>query len=141
MKIKEFMTKDIILINEDTTVWETAKLMDENEIGSIFITDENKAPLGIITDRDIVLRCVATNKDMKTTKVSEIMTREITGITPDTKVCEASKMMAKNQVRRLPVVENNQIIGVVSLGDLARKEEIPTPEVGDTLECICKDCE
>ena len=118
MKIKDIMTKDISYVNPSSTVVEAAQLMQKHNIGSIPVCDQTGV-IGIVTDRDIVVRNVAHGKTPQSTIVKDVMTSAVTTVTPDTDVNVASKIMSQNQIRRLPVVENNKLVGVVALGDLA----------------------
>ena len=93
--------------------------------------------VGIVTDRDIILRSIACDKDVKSTPVSEIMTCKVCSCTPDTHIDEAQDLMKKNQIRRIPVMENNKIVGILTLGDLAANPNINNEEVTNTLENIC----
>jgi CBS domain-containing protein len=94
--------------------------MKEWNVGAVPIVDNQKL-VGMITDRDIVLRCIA-EKHPASSKVEEIMSKRLITVTPDSTTQEAAKIMAKNQIRRLPVVEGDQLVGIVSLGDFAVDE-------------------
>lgn len=118
MKIKDIMTKDVSYINPSSTVVEAAQLMQKHNVGAIPVCDQSGV-IGIVTDRDIVVRNVAHGKTPQSTIVKDVMTSAVTTVTPDTDVNVASKIMSQNQIRRLPVVENNKLVGVVALGDLA----------------------
>jgi CBS domain-containing protein len=102
-------------------VYEVAVKMKELNVGAIPIVDENKL-VGMITDRDIVVRGVA-EKHPGSTKVEDIMSSKLVTISPDATTQEAAKMMAEHQIRRLPVVEGDNIVGIVSLGDFAIREK------------------
>ena len=90
-----------------------------------------------MTDRDITLRCIASNKDCNTTKVSDIMTCNVCSCTSDDDIKTVENKMAENKIRRIPIVENNKVVGMISLGDLAKNQEINTAGVCATLEDIC----
>ena len=137
MKVKEFMTPNVVCANTNMNVYEVAKLMNDNHIGSMPICDQNNKVVGIVTDRDIILRNVACNKPTST-PITEVMTQNAITITSDTQVEEASEIMSQNQIRRIPVVDNNVVVGVVSIGDLAEKEQFGDEEVGSCLCDICK---
>ncbi|NLY44216.1 MAG: CBS domain-containing protein [Clostridiaceae bacterium] len=119
MRLKDIMTNNVVYVSMDTPVEQVAQLMQKHNIGSVPVCDENGSIRGIITDRDIVVRNVAHGTDPKTLKASDIMTSQVTTASPDMDVREASRMMAQKQIRRLPVVENNTLVGMVALGDLA----------------------
>ena len=140
MNVCECMCKNVISASKDTSIIEISSLMKENDIGSIPICDEDKNIVGMITDRDIVLRAVAENKDISKLKAEDIMTKNhIIKLDINSSTLEASKTMSNNQVRRLPVLEDNKLVGILSIGDLARNNDLPTSNVGTTFECICMD--
>jgi len=125
LKIKDIMTKDISYVNPSATIVEAAQLMQKHNIGSIPVCDQTGV-IGIVTDRDIVVRNVAHGKTPQSTIVKDVMTSAVTTVTPDTDVNVASKIMSQNQIRRLPVVENNKLVGIVALGDLAVNNRLNT---------------
>lgn len=118
MKISEIMTKDVISLSVDDTVEHAAKLMKDHDIGSIPVNTNEKI-VGIITDRDIILRSVAEGKDLKMQKVRDIMTSNPVVGDENINVDDAARIMSERQIRRLPIVNNNTLVGMVSLGDLA----------------------
>lgn len=131
MKVKDIMTKNVAYVNPDSTVIETAQLMQKHNVGSIPVCDQTGV-IGIVTDRDIVVRNIAHGSDPKQTPVKDVMTAQVTTVTPDADMTEVSKMMAANKVRRLPVVDNNMLVGIVALGDVATDAGF-TMEISDTL--------
>ncbi len=137
MRVKDCMCENVIWATKDNTVCEVAKLMNENHIGSIPVCDENQNIIGIVTDRDIILRSIACEKDIKQTKVSDIMTTDVIRTSKDTDAAWVADIMSKNQIRRIPVVENEKLVGIVSLGDLARNKDFPNSQVA---ECVCNIC-
>ncbi|SDY77119.1 CBS domain-containing protein [Evansella caseinilytica] len=116
-KLRDIMTTDVEICKPEDNVFEAAVKMKEHDCGAIPIC-EGKQLMGMITDRDIVIRGVA-EKRPNSTQVTEIMTERLLTAEPDMTVDEAAKIMADKQIRRLPVVENNQLVGIVALGDLA----------------------
>lgn len=118
LKIKDIMTKNVAYINPQATIVEAAQIMEQNNIGSVPVCDQSGV-VGIITDRDIVIRNIAHGKTAQNTLVKDVMTANVKTVSSDMDVNEASRIMSQQQIRRLPVVENNQVIGIVSLGDLA----------------------
>ncbi|AUS98513.1 CBS domain-containing protein [Clostridium thermosuccinogenes] len=136
MKVQDIMTKNVAYISPSSTLTEAAQLMQKHNVGSIPVCDQNGV-VGIVTDRDIVVRNIALGKNPQNTPVSEIMTTQIKMANPSMEVDEASKIMSQYQVRRLPVVENNQIVGMVSLGDLAADQRFDM-EAGEALAEISK---
>jgi len=125
MKISEIMTKDVISLSVDDTVEHAAKLMKQHNIGSIPVNTKEKI-VGIVTDRDIILRCVAEGKDLKTQVVREIMTSNPVVGDENINVDDAARIMSERQIRRLPIVGNNSLVGMVSLGDLAVDPNLAT---------------
>ncbi len=138
MRVKDCMCKKVVQATSDTTLDKIAQLMQENDVGCVPICNEEKNVIGFVTDRDIITRCVATNQSCSQTKASDIMTTTVIKTTPDTEIDEATNTMSHNQIRRLPVIENNQIVGMLTIGDLAQSQKVQPREVGDTMECICK---
>lgn len=119
MKVKEIMTQSVASLAPNDTIKHAAQLMEEHDIGSIPVCDNQKI-IGIVTDRDITLRAVAQDEDTAKFKVREIMTSNPVVGKPDMDIHEAARIMSERQIRRLPVVgENDNIIGIVSLGDIA----------------------
>lgn len=134
MIVREVMTASVDSATPNTTVVELAKMMKNNDIGSIPICEEQKV-IGIITDRDIVLKAVAEGKNIENIKAIEVMNSKLITVTADQDVHEAADLMSKYQIRRLPVVEQGKLIGIVALGDLAI-EKIHINEAGDALSDI-----
>lgn len=137
MKVKECMTKEVVYANSNDDICTIAKLMNDNHIGSIPICDSDEKIIGIITDRDIILRSIACDKDIKTTSVTDIMTTVVTTVSPDTDIWDANKLMADYQIRRLPVIDDDKIVGMLSIGDVYRNSQTNKEEATDTMECIC----
>lgn len=141
MKVKECMCEDVCCVKPETKIVEVAKLMSTNHIGCIPVCDNNNCICGIVTDRDILLRSVACDKDVKQTPVSEIMTCNVCTCSKEEDMKNAENTMAQNQIRRLPVCDsNNKVVGILTLGDLAQFDnELGKTEVCTTIENIC-DC-
>ena len=138
MKVKECMCTQISCVNPETNLTDVAKLMKNQHVGCLPICDTNKQIVGLVTDRDLVLRGIACNKDANTTPVSDIMTTKIYTVTPNENVENATKTMCDCQVKRIPVVENNQMVGILTLGDIANNNEINQTDIGKTVEGICR---
>jgi len=132
MKLRELMTKQVIRIHPDETVSVAARLLEHNNIGAIPVCGVDGRLCGMLTDRDIVTRCLASGKSPQNTAVREIMTGKVYVARPDMEVSLAACLMGREQIRRLPVMENGKLCGMVSLGDLARREE-SIMEAGDAL--------
>lgn len=118
MKVKEIMTKSVAFISPASTVVDAAQLMQKHNVGSIPVCDKSGV-VGIVTDRDIVVRNVAHGINPQFTSVSDVMTSQVATVTPDMDVEDVAGMMSDKQIRRMPVVENNKLIGIVALGDMA----------------------
>lgn len=118
MKIKDVMSRDIVSLNAEDTVERAAELMRNYNVGSIPICNGEKV-VGIITDRDIAIRSVASGVNFKSQKVREIMSSNPVCANPTISTEDAGRIMSERKIRRLPVVENNNLVGMLSLGDLA----------------------
>ena len=132
--LQEIMSKNVATITPQQTAAEAAQLMTQNNIGSVPVV-QNGQCVGILTDRDITLRTTATGADANTTKVEDIMSKNVVTATPQMDVHEASQLMADKQIRRLPVVENNKLTGIVAIGDIAVEQKYQN-EAGDALSEI-----
>lgn len=120
MLVNEIMNTGIISVAPDESVAYTSRLLSRHNIGSLPVCTSDGTLKGIVTDRDIVLRVVAADNDPHSTPVSEIMSHSVITVEPDADVKRVSKLMSLSQVRRLPVVNNGKVVGIISLGDLAR---------------------
>jgi len=118
MIVKDIMSNEIASLNSDDSIERAAQLMKQYDVGSIPVCCHNEV-IGIVTDRDIALRCVASGQDSKHQKVSDIMTSNPVVGSPQMNVNEAAKIMSEKQIRRLPIVENNSLVGIVALGDIS----------------------
>lgn len=122
MKVSQLMSGNVISVSPDDTAANAARLISKNNIGSLPVCMSDGKIRGIVTDRDIVTRCIAPESDPETTRVREIMTRGIISIAPDADVREAAQLMAGEQIRRLPVTNEGKVIGILSLGDMAKTQ-------------------
>ena len=138
MKVKECMCKNVSCVSPQTTLDEVAKIMQDKHVGCIPVCNNEKKIVGLITDRDIVLRGVACNKDSSKTPVSEIMTNQIETVTPECEITKVSQIMCNCQIKRVKVTENGTIVGIVTLGDLANNQNVNSTQVCNTVEGICK---
>lgn len=134
MKAKDVMTREPATLGPQATLGEAATLMRQEDCGSIPIVEGSRL-VGIVTDRDIVIRAIAAGKDAKTTRVSEIMSADPVCISEDTDVDEAAKVMADRQIRRLPVVEDGKLVGILVIGQIARRDP-DEQQTGETLKEI-----
>lgn len=118
MKIKEISIKEVHYTTPDASINEAASMMKRHGMGVLPVCDGGRL-LGMLTDRDIVIGCVAAGLDTKDCQVKEFMTSGAVTLNPDMDVEEAAEIMGKEQVRRLPVVENSALVGMISLGDIS----------------------
>ncbi|GGG13085.1 CBS domain-containing protein [Paenibacillus abyssi] len=131
--VKDIMSKDCVTATMKDNIYELAVLMKNNDIGFVPIVEGRKL-IGVVTDRDLVVRGYA-QKHSGSTGVSEVITKDIKTISSSTSVDDAARLMANNQIRRLPVVDNGELIGIVAIGDLAVRE-IFVNEAGEALSSI-----
>ena len=120
MLISDMMSPNVVSISPEETTALAARLLYRHNIGSLPVCGEDGKLKGMLTDRDIVLRCVAAESDPANTPVREIMSKGIVSVSPNDDVRVATRIMAEEQVRRLPVVSDGKVVGMVSLGDLAK---------------------
>ena len=123
MRVKEIMTKQVIGVRDFETVSVAARTLEQYNIGALPVIGPGGGICGLVTDRDMVTRCLAANREPTRTTVGQIMTNHITSVTPETDVATAAYIMGKHQIRRLPVLEEGKLCGMVSLGDLANRED------------------
>jgi len=119
--VREFMSTDIVQCTPLDNVYEAAVKMKEEAIGMIPIVENNQV-VGLVTDRDLVVRGIA-EKHPGSNKITNVMTTEIVSVSPDDPIENATELMAQHQIRRLPVVENGELVGMLALGDLAITEK------------------
>ena len=123
MKVRELMTKPAIHISPTESVEVAARTLAQHNIGALPVCGSDGRLCGVITDRDMVTRCMASGKLPAQTTVREVMTSQVLSVQPEMEAGVAAHLMGRQQVRRLPVVENGKLCGMVSLGDLAKREE------------------
>jgi CBS domain-containing protein len=133
MNIRDVMTPNPRTVSPQDSIQNAARIMRDEDTGVVPVVDNGK-PIGLITDRDIVVRAVAEGGQLNR-PVRDIVTNQLVAATPDMSVTEATELMSAHQVRRLPVVENNRLVGIVSIGDIAVKEGKDS-RVGDALQHI-----
>ena len=119
MKVKELMTRGVIKIRPEEPVAVAARTLTHYNIGALPVCGADGSLRGLLTDRDIVTRCLAAGRDPQVTTVGDIMTTQLHSVVPDMDASLAASMMGRNQVRRLPVVDGGKLCGMLSLGDLA----------------------
>ena len=123
MKVADIMTSRVISANQKEPVTAAARLMKRHNLGALPICDDEGRLRGLVTDRDIVTRCIAMDYDPTDTMLREIMTRGILTCKPTDEAAQAAAAMGKEQVRRIPVTDGGRLVGMVSLADLARREK------------------
>ncbi|MBO1001678.1 CBS domain-containing protein [Pseudogracilibacillus auburnensis] len=134
-QLRNIMSSNVVTVNDTQTVQEAAAIMSEYNIGSIPVVNGGGQMTGIITDRDITLRATAQGEGAQT-PISQVMTaQQVVQGTPEMDVQQAAQLMAQQQIRRLPVVENGKIVGIVALGDLA-VDQLSNDAAGQALSSI-----
>ena len=134
MLVRHAMTETPQTSRPDMTAEDAAALMRQLDVGVIPVA-EGEELVGLVTDRDLVVRVLAERKDPSKVRLGDIATRSPVTVTPDTELSEARDLMAEHKIRRLPVVKGNQIVGILSLGDVA-VATASERQVGETLEHI-----
>ena len=135
MKIRELMTPTVVRIHPEESVAVAARTLSRYNIGILPVCGSDGHLCGLVTDRDLVTRCVAAGRNPETTAVRDVMTRHMIVARPDMDSSIAAHMMGAEQIRRLPVMENGRLCGMVSLGDLANRQE-SIMDAGDALSAI-----
>ena len=123
MEVRDIMTNQVITVGQDEPVAAAVRLLRRNNLGVLPVCDAAGKLRGMVTDRDILLRCVAQGTDIASVKISEIMSRGIVTAAPADSVGRAAEIMAKDRVRRLPVTDGGRVVGMLSLCDMARRPE------------------
>jgi CBS domain-containing protein len=132
--IREIMTPDAVCIGENETLADAARKMRELDVGALPVCGEDNRLKGMVTDRDIVVRCIADNGDPQTVRASELARGKPVTIGADDPVDEALTMMKEHQIRRLPVIDGHDLVGIISQADVAR--HIESSRVGEVVEAI-----
>ena len=135
MKVRDLMTDTVVRINPDESVSVAARTLEHYNIGILPVCGYDGRVCGLVTDRDLVTRCLAAGRSPMSTPVRDVMTAQVISARPDMDAAVAAHLMGRQQVRRLPVMENGKLCGMVSLGDLARREE-SAPDATDALADI-----
>jgi malate dehydrogenase (oxaloacetate-decarboxylating) len=122
MLVEEVMTRNIISIDSKKSVFDSCKQLSKNKVGSLVVMD-NDIPVGIITEKDLIEKLIMQNRDPKKTKVTEIMTSNIKTIHALAPIEKAVKMMEENKIKKLPVILNNEIVGIITETDMTKTIE------------------
>ena len=134
-KARDIMETDVEFVSADDTVEQAAKKMAKNDVGALPVCNEEKRLEGMVTDRDIAVKVVAKGKDPKKIKVRDLADQpEVVTIGADDSLDEALRTMKDKKVRRLPVIDGREMVGIISQGDLATN--LPEDKVGDLVEAI-----
>ena len=120
MEVRDLMNASVVSVEPTSSAALAARLISRHNVGALPVCSEDKRLRGMITDRDIVLRCVAAEDDPAQTMVRDIMTRSCAAVSPHADCRQAAQLMSRQQVRRLPVEEEGRLVGMLSLADLAR---------------------
>jgi CBS domain-containing protein len=133
-KIRSLMVKKVFTLQASASAYEAVKLMNQNKIGSLVIV-RNGETVGILTERDLLERVLEKCKNPKETQVFEVMTNHVITGNPDMEIPEAARLMFENKVKKLPIVEGNALVGIVTLTDIARATSVDeeTIELVETL--------
>ncbi len=132
-QIRDLMTENPSSCERGTSVAEVAKVMAREDIGPVPIVEGGKL-VGVVTDRDLVVRVLAEGRDPQSTTAGEVASSDVVTVSPDASLDEALQLLASHQVRRLPVVENDRLVGIVAQADVARHaEEVKTGEVVEEI--------
>ena len=123
MKLRDIMTNPVIRIHPDESVSVAARTLEHYNIGVLPVCGSDGNVCGMVTDRDLVTRCLAAGRSPASTPVRDVMSAGVISAKPDMDAWAAASLMGREQIRRLPVMENGKLCGMVSLGDLAIKEE------------------
>ena len=118
--VRDVMTADIVTCPSNTPIADVARTMRDRDIGNVLVTEGNRL-CGIVTDRDLVVRCLADGADATRTTVAHAVSGELVKVFPGMSLQDAAHTMAEHHVRRLPVIDDGRVVGIVSLGDLAMK--------------------
>jgi CBS domain-containing protein len=132
--IRDHMTTDLVCMDVGTLIPEAARAMAEADIGDVIVTRDGKLR-GLVTDRDIVVRCLARNHDPRECTLESVCSEELATLTPEATVDEAVRLMKKHAVRRIPIVEAGRPVGILSLGDLA-VERSPHSALGEISAAV-----
>ena len=123
MKLRDIMAHPVVRIHPEESVAVAARIQARYNIGLLPVCGGDGRVCGVVTDRDLVTRCIASGRQPASTQVREVMTTQVVAVRPDMDAAAAAQLMGMQQIRRLPVVENGRLCGMISLGDLAGREE------------------
>ena len=133
MKIEDLMIRSVITMSPDASAYEAVKISNKNNIGCLVVVN-NSQIVGILTERDLLERVLEKCRNPKETKISEIMTRHVVMGKPDMELSEATRLMFENKVKKLPIIDGNRLVGIVTLTDIARATSMDK----ETIELVEK---
>jgi CBS domain-containing protein len=133
MKIEDLMIRSVITMSPDASAYEAVRISNKNKIGCLVVVD-NSQIVGILTERDLLERVLEKCRNPKETKISEIMTRHVVMGKPDMELSEATRLMFENTVKKLPIIDGNRLVGIVTLTDIARATSMDK----ETIELVEK---
>ena len=134
MEVKQVMNRQVIAVSPEEPVSVAARLMTRHNVGALPVRDRDGSLCGILTDRDVVTRCVALERPLQETSVARVMTARVATVPPTASLDQAAALLSREQVRRLPVVEGRRLVGMVTLSDLSR--QAPAQNTADVLREI-----
>ena len=126
MKLREIMTDAVVRVHPEESVAVAARMLARCNIGMLTVCGGDGRLCGVVTDRDLVTRCIAAGRNPAATPVRDVMTGSVVSARPDMDTVAAAQLMGRQQIRRLPILENGRLCGVISLSDLANREETAT---------------
>jgi CBS domain-containing protein len=136
-QVRDVMTRDPQCVGQGDSIVDAARIMQSADTGIVPVVDDGRKIIGMITDRDIVVRLIAEGKDVQKARVNEVMTKSVRKVNEDAAINDVVELMSNAQIRRVPVVDkNDQIVGIVSLADLATNGKTQSGKVGKTVEEI-----
>ena len=134
MEVQEIMSRKLVTVSPDENAALAARLLSRYNIGALPVCAGEGRLRGMLTDRDIILRCVAQGEEPEATRISHIMTRKVVSVSATDPVEKAASLMAREQIRRLPVEEKGRLVGMISLGDIAKAGHY----TAETASALCE---
>lgn len=122
-KVSEVMTPGPRILSKDASAEEAARLMREENVGAVVVCDDSNTICGVVTDRDIIIRVIAAGRSPADTRLEEICTRDPACLPPSAGIKEAIKLVRERAIRRVPIVDDGRVVGILSLGDLAAVQD------------------
>ncbi|KGN37400.1 CBS domain-containing protein [Knoellia subterranea] len=133
---RDLMTSPAEYLNASDTLDVAAQALKTSNVGSMPVRGDDGALCGVVTDRDLVIRGIAEGKDPNSTRVDEVCSGTVVSVGPDDDAAAVSKVFSDNQIRRVPVLDGDELVGIISQADLAR--ELPNDQTGDVVQAISR---